>query len=77
MADCEVLAGSGTVTCHHQVFNFACRLDVVMVFFNLPLGRERMRVRSTAGPGERMIVLFCGVSPFAIPIAAFFLSAAS
>ena len=68
VAEFEVLAGGGTVTCHRE-FGFAYRLDVARAFFNPRLGSERMRVASKALPGERIIVPFAGVGPFAIPLA--------
>ena len=69
VAEFEVLAGGGTVTCHRE-FGFVYRLDLARVFFNPRLGSERMRVASKAVPGERVIVPFAGVGPFAIPLAA-------
>ncbi|HPJ83180.1 MAG TPA: class I SAM-dependent methyltransferase family protein [Methanothrix sp.] len=68
-ASFEFIAGGGTVTCHRE-FGFSYRLDVARVFFNPRLGSERMRVASKVRPGERAIVPFAGVGPFAIPIAA-------
>jgi tRNA (guanine37-N1)-methyltransferase len=69
VAGFEVLAGGETVTCHRE-FGFAYKLDVARVFFNPRLGRERMRVASKVSAGERAIVPFAGVGPFAISIAA-------
>ncbi len=69
VAGFEVLAGGGTVICHRE-FGFAYRFDVARVFFNPRLGHERRRVASKARPGERVIVPFSDVGPFAIPIAA-------
>jgi len=69
VASFEVLAGGGTVT-NHREFGFVYRFDVARVFFNARLGRERRRVASKARAGERVIVPFSGVGPFAIPIAA-------
>ncbi|MDD2638716.1 MAG: hypothetical protein PHO60_07095 [Methanothrix sp.] len=68
VASFEVLAGGETVTCHRE-FGFVYRLDVARVFFNPRLGSERMRVASKARAGERVVVPFAGVGPFAIPIA--------
>ena len=67
-ASFEVLAGGGTVTIHRE-FGFAYRLDVARVFFNPRLASERIRVASKVRPGERAIVPFAGVGPFAIPAA--------
>jgi len=65
----EILAGDTTVTLHHE-FGFSYRLDVSRVFFNTRLSYERMRVADQAECGERILVPFCGVGPFAIPVAA-------
>ncbi|MFA4850791.1 MAG: RsmD family RNA methyltransferase [Methanoregula sp.] len=65
----EILAGNTTVTLHHE-FGFSYRLDVSRVFFNTRLSYERMRVIDQVEPGERILVPFCGVGPFAIPAAA-------
>jgi len=69
VASFEVLAGCCTATIHRE-FGFVYSLDVARVFFNPRLGSERMRVASKALPGERAIVPFAGVGPFAIPLAA-------
>ncbi len=65
----EILAGDTTVTLHHE-FGFKYRLDVSRVFFNTRLAYERMRVTDQIEEGERVLVPFCGVGPFAIPAAA-------
>ena len=69
VAEFEVLAGGGTLTCHRE-YGYSYRLDVARVFFNPRLAGERMRVASKVLPGERAIVPFAGVGPFAIPLAA-------
>ena len=68
-ASYEILAGDTTVTLHHE-FGFAYRLDVSRVFFNTRLAYERMRVVDQIEDGEKVLVPFCGVGPFAIPAAA-------
>jgi tRNA (guanine37-N1)-methyltransferase len=68
-ASYEILAGDTTVTLHHE-FGFSYRLDVSRVFFNTRLSYERMRVADQTECGERILVPFCGVGPFAIPAAA-------
>jgi tRNA (guanine37-N1)-methyltransferase len=65
----EILTGNTTVTLHHE-FGFAYRLDLSRVFFNTRLSYERMRVIDQIEGGERVLVPFCGVGPFAIPPAA-------
>lgn len=69
VASVEVLAGEGTVTVHRE-FGFAYRLDVAKVFFNSRLSYERNRIASKVQPGERVLVPFCGVGPFVVPLAA-------
>jgi tRNA (guanine37-N1)-methyltransferase len=65
----EILAGNTTVALHRE-FGFQYRFDVTRVFFNVHLAYERMRVIDQVGPGEKVLVPFCGVGPFAIPAAA-------
>lgn len=69
VADFEILAGDSTETLHRE-FGFAYRLDLRKAFFNPGLGSERMRVASQVEHGERVLVPFFGVGPFAIPAAA-------
>jgi len=69
VAEFEVLAGGGTLTCHRE-YGYSYRLDVARVFFNPRLAGERMRVASMVLPGERAFVPFAGVGPFAVPLAA-------
>jgi tRNA (guanine37-N1)-methyltransferase len=64
----ELLVGKRTVTVHRE-FGFVCKLDVSKVFFNSHLSYERNRIASKVRPGETVLVPFCGVGPFAIPIA--------
>lgn len=59
----------GTVTIHRE-FGFSYRLDVEKAFFNPRLASERNRVAGLVRPGERVLVPFAGVGPFAIPAAA-------
>jgi tRNA (guanine37-N1)-methyltransferase len=65
----ELLAGDDTITMHRE-FGFSYKLDVAKVFFNSHLAYERNRVASKVRPGETVLVPFCGVGPFAIPLAA-------
>lgn len=65
----DVLAGGGTVTLHRE-FGFSYNLDVAKVFFNSHLSYERNRIASRVQPGENVIVPFCGVGPFVVPLAA-------
>lgn len=69
VASFETLAGNGTVTLHRE-FGFEYRLDVSKVFFNSHLSYERRRVAQKVKYGERVLIPFCGVGPFAVPVAA-------
>jgi len=65
----ETLAGETTVTLHRE-FGFEYRLDVGKTFFSSRLAYERKRVTGQVRSGERVLVPFCGVGPYAIPAAA-------
>ena len=69
VAGFEILAGNETVTVHRE-FGFCYRLDLRKVFFNSHLGYERRRVALKVRPGERVLVPFCGVGPYVVPVAA-------
>ncbi len=65
----EILTGTTMETLHRE-FGFAYRFDVSKVFFNTRLASERKRIADQTESGERVYVPFCGVGPFAIPVAA-------
>lgn len=69
IAPFEVLAGNTTITCHHE-FGYRYWMDVGEVFFNPRLAYERKRLADLVVPGETVFIPFCGVGPFAIPLAA-------
>jgi len=64
----EVLAGDGTETIHRE-YGCAFALDVARVYFSPRLATERHRVVEGVKAGERAFDMFCGVGPFAIPMA--------
>jgi tRNA (guanine37-N1)-methyltransferase len=64
----EVLAGNSTVTVYRE-FGCRYRMDLSEVFFTSRLAYERHRVTSMVEPGERVLIPFCGVGPYAIPAA--------
>lgn len=45
------------------------RLDLAKVYFSPRLGHERGRIASMVRPGEKVLVMFAGVGPFALVIA--------
>jgi tRNA (guanine37-N1)-methyltransferase len=65
----ETLIGTTTVT-EHREFGFRYRLDVSRVFFSPRLATERQRVFSSVREDELVLIPFCGVGPFVIPVAA-------
>lgn len=67
VADFELLLGDRTTTLHREngcVF----QLDVTKTFFSGKMYYERGRIAQKANDGEDVLVLFCGVGPFLIPI---------
>jgi tRNA (guanine37-N1)-methyltransferase len=68
-AQYHVILGKSTVTVHREN-GFAYRLDVTGSFFTTRMASERKRVTGMVRPGERVLVPFAGVGPFAIPAAA-------
>lgn len=68
VADFEIIAGNSTETMHRE-FGFVYRIDLRESFFNGRLSFERKRIASMVKTGEKILVPFCGVGPFAIPAA--------
>jgi len=64
----DVLAGESTETVHRE-YGYAFALDVAEVYFSPRLATERHRVIQQAAAGERIVDMFAGVGPFAIPMA--------
>ncbi|MEM4389850.1 MAG: class I SAM-dependent methyltransferase family protein [Candidatus Micrarchaeia archaeon] len=69
LRELEVLAGEGSTETIHREYGMRFKLDVARTFFSPRLAGERQRVASQVLPGERVLVLFAGVGPFAIAIA--------
>lgn len=64
----DVLAGDGTETVHRE-YGCAFALDLATVYFSPRLATERHRVTEQVAEGERVLDMFAGVGPFAIPAA--------
>ncbi|EMA52687.1 MULTISPECIES: class I SAM-dependent methyltransferase [Halococcus] len=64
----DVLAGESTETVHRE-YGYAFALDVATVYFSPRLATERHRVVQQAAADERIVDMFAGVGPFAIPFA--------
>ncbi len=63
----ELLLGNTTETLHREngcVF----QVDLAKTYFSGKLAFERNRIAENAKDGEDILVLFCGVGPFLIPI---------
>jgi tRNA (guanine37-N1)-methyltransferase len=62
------LAGGSTETVHRE---YGCEfaLDIAEVYFSPRLATERHRVTEKIAAGERVVDMFAGVGPFAIPAA--------
>lgn len=65
----EVIAGEKRTETVHKEFGCRYRLDVAEAYFSPRLGTERMRVARQVEDGERVLVLFAGVGPYAVLIA--------
>jgi len=65
----ELLAGEDTEVVHRE---YGCEfaLDLADVYFSPRLATERHRVVEQVRAGERVVDMFAGVGPYAVPIAA-------
>jgi len=66
--DWTVLAGDGTETTHRE-YGHTYHLDLASVYFSPRLATERHRVTQQVTAGERVLDMFAGVGPYAIPAA--------
>lgn len=66
VAAMDLVSGTSTITMHRE-YGFSYRLDVARAFFSSRLASERRRVWTQVSEGERVLVPFAGVGPFAIP----------
>jgi len=62
----EVIAGENRTETIHREHGCVYKLDVAQAYFSPRLGHERMRVVGRITEGERVLVLFAGVGPYAI-----------
>jgi tRNA (guanine37-N1)-methyltransferase len=65
----DLLAGDGTETVHRE-YGHEFLLDIAAVYFSPRLATERHRVAEQTDEGDRVVDMFAGVGPFAVPIAA-------
>jgi len=64
----DVLVGETTETVHRE-YGYEFALDIAEVYFSPRLATERHRVISQVASDERVIDMFAGVGPFAVPMA--------
>ena len=64
----EVIAGESRTETVHREYGCLYKLDINSAYFSPRLGTERMRVAEQVGSGERVLVMFAGVGPYAVLI---------
>lgn len=62
------LAGEARTTTLYVENGVRMKLDIAKVYFSPRLSHERKRIAGQVGEGERVLVLFAGVGPFALVI---------
>ena len=62
------LIGKTSLTIHREN-GFSFYVDVKKVYFSPRMGNERLRIIKKVKNNEKVLDMFCGVGPFAIPIA--------
>ncbi|QKQ98872.1 class I SAM-dependent methyltransferase family protein [Candidatus Nanohaloarchaea archaeon] len=65
VGDYEKLYGTETETIHKE-FGYRFKVDPTEVYFSERFGTERKRVADQVEEGEKVLVMFAGVGPFAI-----------
>ncbi len=64
-----ILAGEQRKETEHREHNCIYRLNIETCYFSPRLGSERLRVAEQCRDGERILVMFAGVGPYAVLIA--------
>jgi len=65
----ERIAGEDRTTTLYRESGTVMELDLAKVYFSVRLATERERIADLVRPGEKVLVLFAGVGPFALVIA--------
>jgi len=65
----ERIYGEGDTEVIHKEYGYLIKVDPTKAYFSPRESAERQRIASMAKPGERILVMFSGVAPFAIAIA--------
>jgi tRNA (guanine37-N1)-methyltransferase len=63
------IAGEDRTTTEYKENGLKMRLDLAKVYFSPRLATERKRIADLVKDGERVLVLFAGIGPFALVIA--------
>ncbi len=66
-----LLMGDGNTEVIHKEHGYRLKLDPMKVYFSPREATERELIAKQVNPGERVLVMFAGVGPFAIAIARF------
>jgi len=69
LRDFEVISGAKKTVTVYTEYGCVYHVDVAKAYFSPRLSTEHSRVASTVKTGEKVVDLFAGVGPFAIPIA--------
>ncbi|MEM5853160.1 MAG: methyltransferase [Candidatus Aenigmatarchaeota archaeon] len=64
----ELIAGDDTEVVHKE-YGYLLKLDPRKVYFSPREAEERQRIAKQVFPGEKILVMFSGVAPYAIAIA--------
>ncbi len=67
----KVLWGENRTETIHKEFGLKFKVDVVRTYYSPRLSNERYRIAKMIGDGERVLVMFAGVNPYAIYIVKF------
>ena len=65
----DIIAGEPGKETEHREHGCIYRLNVETCYFSPRLGSERLRVAEQCRPGERILIMFAGVGPYAVLIA--------
>ncbi len=64
----SLLAGDPNTEVIHREHGYRIKLDPTKVYFSPREGEDRRRVAEEVEPGERVLVMFAGVGPYAVAI---------